>query len=101
MNITLKILEDNQDALKAKFGANEGIAYANVSMTQLSIARHYGGCTVQGKHFIYNPTDDSLIRGDVITWLSKKIRSNAEADVIAAEDVMLIGDDNEDKKGEL
>ena len=77
MNITLKTLEENQDVLKAKFGINEEIAYANVRMTQLSIARFYGGCAVQGKYFVYNPTDDSLIRGDVIKWLSKRFRSKA------------------------
>jgi hypothetical protein len=41
-------------------------------MTQLSIARHYGGAKVQGKHFVYNPADDSLIREDVVKWIAKK-----------------------------
>lgn len=75
MNITLNTLADNQYILKEKFPENESIAYANVSNTQLSVARHFGGCKVQGKHFVYNPTDDSLIREDVISFLSKKLKN--------------------------
>jgi hypothetical protein len=69
---TIEDLREFQDELKAKFGANASVAYANVSMTQLSIARHYGGAKVQGKHFVYNPADDSLIREDVVKWIAKK-----------------------------
>lgn len=32
----------------------------NVSMTQLSIARHYGGCTFNGKRYVYCDVDDTL-----------------------------------------
>ena len=60
------------DELEQKFGADAQIAYANVSMTQLSIARHFGGCKVQGKNFVYNATDDSLIREDVAKWIDKR-----------------------------
>jgi hypothetical protein len=69
---TIEDLREFQDELKAKFGASASVAYANVSMTQLSIARHYGGAKVQGKHFVYNPADDSLIREDVVKWIAKK-----------------------------
>jgi hypothetical protein len=75
MNINLNTLADNQYILKEKFPENESIAYANVSNTQLSVARHFGGCKVQGKHFVYNPTDDSLIREDVISFLSKQLKN--------------------------
>lgn len=34
--------------------------YYNVSQTQLSIARHYGGAKVHGKYYVYNPVDDTL-----------------------------------------
>jgi len=40
----------------------------NVSMTQLSIARHCGGCTYQGESYIYIPHTDELIRKDVLRW---------------------------------
>ena len=46
----------------------------NVSMTQLSIARHYGGCTYQGDYYIYLPHTDELIREDVLKWKRKKER---------------------------
>lgn len=65
-------LREFQDELKAKFGADANVAYTNVSMTQLSIARHYGGAKVNNKHFVYNPGDDSLIREDVVKWIAKK-----------------------------
>lgn len=72
---TVQLVRDNSEAVKAKFG-DEAIIYTNVSHTQLSIARHYGGCKVQGKDFVYDPTDDSLIRGDVLKFL-KKIKKSA------------------------
>ncbi len=37
----------------------------NVSQSQLSIARHYGGINFNGKYYIYNPVEDSLTREDV------------------------------------
>ena len=69
---TIEDVREFQEELKAKFGADASVAYANVSMTQLSIARFYGGANVQGKHFVYNPEDDSLIREDVVKWIVKK-----------------------------
>jgi hypothetical protein len=75
MNITINTLEENKSILKEKFPENEIIAYANVSNTQLSVARHFGGCKVQGKHFVYNTTDDSLIRKDVISFLRKQLKN--------------------------
>lgn len=39
--------------------------YYNVSQTQLSIARFYGGAKVQGSNYVYDPTTDTLIRDDV------------------------------------
>jgi hypothetical protein len=78
MNITLNTLEQNKSILKEKFLEDEIIAYSNVSNTQLSVARHFGGCNVQGKHFVYNPTDDSLIRQDVIKWISKQLKKKKE-----------------------
>ena len=34
--------------------------YYNISHSQLSIARMYGGCKINGKMYIYNPVEDSL-----------------------------------------
>jgi hypothetical protein len=69
---TIDDLRKYQTELKAKFGSDTNVAYANISHGQLSVARHYGGCQVQGKHFIYNQVDDSLIREDVAKWVAKR-----------------------------
>lgn len=37
----------------------------HVSQTQFSVARHYGGCTLNGRSYIYDPTTDTLVRADV------------------------------------
>lgn len=37
----------------------------NVSATQFSIARHYGGCKINGAYYVYDPRSDTLIREDV------------------------------------
>ena len=47
----------------------------NVRMTQLSIARHYGGCTYQGDSYTYLPHTDELIRDDVLKWQRKQKRA--------------------------
>jgi len=72
---TINDIREFADDIEQKFGADAEIAYAGVSMTQLSIARHYGGCKVNGKYFVYNPLDDSLIREDVVKWIAKRKKS--------------------------
>jgi hypothetical protein len=52
----------------------ETIAYCGVSQTQLSLACHYGGITVQGKNFVYIPAFDELIRSDVLDYIHKSRR---------------------------
>lgn len=47
----------------------------NVSMTQLSIARYYGGCKYQGDSYTYLPHTDELIRDDVLKWQRKEKRA--------------------------
>lgn len=47
---------------KTPFGMN------GVSRGILSIARHYGGCTFQDRHYIYFAQTDELIRDDVLKW---------------------------------
>lgn len=44
----------------------------NVSMTQLSIARHYGGITYNGDAYTYNPKTDELIRNDFLKWKQRQ-----------------------------
>lgn len=52
----------------------------NVSTTQLSIARHYGGCKVNGVCYHYDPGSDTLIREDVlkVELAEKKKSTSAE-----------------------
>ena len=47
----------------------------NVSMTQLSIARHYGGIKYNGESYTYLPKTDELIRDDVLKWQRKQKRA--------------------------
>jgi hypothetical protein len=69
---TIDDLRKYQTELKAKFGSDTYVAYANISYSQMSIARHYGSANIQGKHYVYNPVDDSLIREDVVKWVAKR-----------------------------
>ena len=49
----------------------------NVSQTQFSIARHYGGIRFNGVFYFYDRANDSLIREDVFKSKNKKGNSNA------------------------
>lgn len=69
--ITLSDLIAHGDAIESKFGKDAPIAYANVSMTQLSVARYYGAAKVNGQRYIYSESDDSLIREDVVKFVRK------------------------------
>ena len=39
--------------------------YFNVTESQLSISRFYGGCKFGGHSYIYDPDKDELIRDDI------------------------------------
>ena len=78
MQPTLEDLKKHREAAMEKFGQDADIGYANVSQTQLSIARYSGGCKVNDKHYIYNPADDSLIREDIVKWLVKLMKQEAK-----------------------
>lgn len=51
----------------------------NVSATQFSIARHFGGCTVNGVYYYYDPRDDTLTREDVLKDELAEIKKAAAA----------------------
>lgn len=38
----------------------------HVSKTQMSVSRHFGGCTYNGASYTYIAADDCLIRNDVL-----------------------------------
>ena len=50
----------------------------NVSQTQLSVARHYGGCKFNGADYHYDAESDTLTRMDV--WKARIASSKEEAD---------------------
>ena len=47
----------------------------NVTQTQFSIARYYGGINFNGSMYIYYPDTDELIRQDVMQWKAKQLKS--------------------------
>ena len=76
-SVTIGDLQRFQDELRKKYGADECIGYPSVKFTQLSIARYYGCANVNGKMFIYNPLDDSLIRDDVVAFVKTLMKKEA------------------------
>lgn len=52
-------------------------AVCNVSSSIFSIARHYGGMTLQGCHYTYIDGHDECVRDDVLK-LVKKMRKKAK-----------------------
>ena len=81
------ITPDEWAALKldGKLHQRSAWLYQRVSQTQLSIARHYGGITVNGEHYVYCPPTDELIRGDVLKALGKLRKSRDALDKLAAD----------------
>lgn len=55
----------------------------NVSHSQLSVARHFGGCKFQGATYHYDASRDVLVRMDV--WLVR-IKEESAAGKAARED---------------
>ena len=52
-------------------------ALCNVSKGLFSIARHYGGCTLQGCHYTYMPGHDECVRDDVLRMVTKLRKKSA------------------------
>ena len=46
-----------------------------VSNTQFSVARYYGGMTMNGKTYIYDDRIDCLFRDDVWAWIQKELKA--------------------------
>ena len=51
----------------------------NVSQSQFSVSRHYGGCTYMGQSYIYDAGQDRLIRRDVYLTRLKQGKADAKA----------------------
>lgn len=70
-----RLSQDDLDALqtsglhrKTPFGVRD------VSRTQMSIARYYGGITYNGDHFTYFAECDELVRDDALKFLKGRKR---------------------------
>ena len=46
----------------------------NVTQSQFSVARYYGGINFNGSIYIYYPDTDELIREDVMKWKAKQLK---------------------------
>lgn len=81
------ITPDEWAALKLddKLHQRSAWLYQCVSQTQLSIARHYGGITVNDESYVYCPPTDELIRGDVLKALGKLRKRRDAPDKLAAD----------------
>jgi hypothetical protein len=53
------------------------ILYRNISQTQLSIARYSDRADINGQRYIYTEADE-LIRADVLKWLRKRRKAEAQ-----------------------
>ena len=74
---------------------DECIGWHNVSQTQLSIARHYGGIDVQGRRYVYNPQADELVRADILKraekWKRQAAKQAAQAATLSDQQTDLFG----------
>jgi len=52
--------------------------YYHISQTQLSVARYYGGCTINDSTYVYMAADDSLVREDVLRKDKKLKKQHAK-----------------------
>ena len=53
----------------------------NVSHSQLSVARHFGGCRYAGQHYHYDAARDVLIRADA--YIARLKAGKAEGKALA------------------
>jgi len=65
--------------------------YYNVSQTQMSIARHYGGMIVNGASYLYDPTTDTLVRQDVVKSEAKAKKRKKKPPTVIDANGMLFG----------
>ena len=69
---------------------NSPFGIRNVSQTQFSIARHFGGIKYNEYGYSYLPLTDELIRDDVLSWKRKRKReSRKKAPVSSTQDMFV------------
>ena len=62
----------------------------NVSNSFFSIARYYGGMTLQGCSYTYMPSHDECVRDDVLALVTKVRKKKAEETISPAVQLPLI-----------
>ena len=72
LTMILDEIKAHSDELAEKLKTDAPFAIDNVTMTQFSIARHYGGISFKGYQYNYLDTEDILIRQDVEKVLRDK-----------------------------
>lgn len=79
------------DEVQAAQTLHKRVPYAicRVSQGFFSIARHYGGCTVQGCHYTYMPQHDECVRDDVLRLVAKLRKKQASKKETPAPQPML------------
>jgi hypothetical protein len=65
--------------------------YHNVSQSQMSVARYYGGMTVNGQYYAYDPTTDTLVRQDVVKREAKAKKRKKKPPTVIDANGMLFG----------
>lgn len=70
---------DQAALLSAGFGEQSMWAFYRITGSVFSVARHYGGMSIGGKRYAYFPESDSLVRQDIVDWLTKRDRQTARA----------------------
>lgn len=66
------------EALKATCDPVERLLINEVSKTQFSVARNYGGCTVNGQFFSYLPEFDLLVKEKALKAARKWAREQVK-----------------------
>lgn len=88
---------DEINALQAS-GLDKKTPYIiqNVSETQLSIARYFGGCRYDGVYYTSIPVADEIVRNDVLKWIIKyrKDKEAKEKKINQARQINLFYKDN-------
>ena len=64
-------------------------ALCNVSLGFFSLARHFGGCTLQGCYYTYMHGHDECVRDDVLRLVTKLRKTPAAKNAAAAQQTML------------
>ena len=57
---------------------NTPFGIQDVSRTQFSVARHYGGIKYNGSDYTYLPATDELIRDDVLKWRAENAKASGK-----------------------